>query len=53
MDLEQQVTVRWKDQVVYAEKATRNIATIEESLQRGDPKGVYYAKVIVKKPSGK
>jgi poly(3-hydroxybutyrate) depolymerase len=53
MDLEQQVTVRWKDQMVYAEKATRNIATIEESLQRGDPKGVYYAKVIVKKPSGK
>jgi hypothetical protein len=53
VDCNQDVQATWQDQVVYSGTPVRNIACIEESLQRGDPKGVFYAKLIIKNPMSK
>lgn len=47
IDCQQEIQVLWKEQEVFKGKVSRTIAVIEESLLRGDPKGVYFAKINV------
>lgn len=53
IDCDQEVKIRWQDQMVFSGKPTRSILTIAESLKRGDPKGGFFAKVTLMKPASK
>jgi len=53
IDCDQEVQVNWKEQEVFSGKPTRTILAIDESLQRGDPKGGFFAKLTVKSPGAK
>lgn len=48
LDLDQPVTVKYQDKVLYEDNITRNIKTIEQSLsERGDPELVYSGSIVV------
>jgi DNA-binding winged helix-turn-helix (wHTH) protein len=49
IDCDQEIQVLWKEQEVFKGKVSRTIAAIQESLERGDPKGAYFAKINVGK----
>ncbi len=39
---------KWNDKEVFKGNVTRTIAAIDQSLERGDPKGAYFSKITVK-----
>lgn len=48
LDLDQPVTVKYQNKVLYEDKINRNIKTIEQSLsERGDPELVYSGSIVV------
>jgi hypothetical protein len=53
VNCDQEVKVSWNGQEVFDGTPTRTIATMDESLQRGDPKGLFFAKLTVKNPAPK
>ena len=53
VNCDQEVKVSWNGQEVFDGTPTRTIATMAESLQRGDPKGLFFAKLTVKNPAPK
>lgn len=48
VDCDREIKVLWNDQEVFKGNVTRTIAAIDQSLERGDPKGAYFAKITVK-----
>lgn len=48
LDCDREIKVIWNDQEVFKGNVTRTIAAIDQSLERGDPKGAYFAKITVK-----
>jgi pimeloyl-ACP methyl ester carboxylesterase len=50
VNCDQPVDVAWKGKEVYSGTPKRTIATLGETLRRGDPKGVYFAKITLKNP---
>ncbi|MFM7135727.1 MAG: TSUP family transporter [Planctomycetota bacterium] len=50
IDCDHVVKVFWNGQEVYSGKPARTVATIHESLMRGDPKGAFFGKVSLTSP---
>ena len=50
VNCDQPVAVAWKGREVYSGTPKRTIATLGETLRRGDPKGVYFAKITFNNP---
>jgi len=48
VDCDREIKVLWNDQEVFKGNVTRTIAAIDQSLERGDPKGAYFSKITVK-----
>ena len=51
IDCDQPVTVQWGEAQASKEVPKRTLSVIDETLsQRGDPKGIFYSKITIKKP---
>lgn len=48
IDCDREIKVLWNDKEVFKGNVTRTIAAIDQSLERGDPKGAYFSKITVK-----
>ena len=51
LDLDQPLTIDWNGKVVFKDKARRTIRSLAATLnERGDPRSVYFAELLVKRP---
>ena len=48
IDCDREIKVLWNDKEVFKGNVTRTIGAIDQSLERGDPKGAYFSKITVK-----